>query len=76
MIVVFNADETVTLTMTPDELGSLRYGLDAGAEKLRSTASFMKAMKDTETKNARETADRVSAVNTALEAAVQAAIRG
>lgn len=61
-----------TLTMTPEELGILRYTLGIGTEKLESDARFMKAMKSPTARYAQETAQSAKAVNEAVEAATQA----
>jgi hypothetical protein len=61
----------VTITMTAEELGSLRYTLAEGADKLEGTARFLESMKTEHAQSAGRTAKDARAVNEALEAAVQ-----
>jgi len=74
MKVIFHKNSTITLEMTVEQLGFLRYTLNTGVEKLISDASFHKVLGDEYAKASKETADGASAVNNELEAAVQRGI--
>jgi hypothetical protein len=71
-MIVTIADSIATITMTTEELGTLRYALSVGVDKLIYTASYLKAMQVYEAANAITTANDAKNICDALEAAVTA----
>lgn len=65
----------VTITLTHDQLGIVRYALDEGVGKLRATASFFKTMGYGSAVVAAQTARKAKAASDALEKAVQQWVR-
>lgn len=65
----------VTVTMTADELGIIRYALKEGVDELRGTANYMKIMKLSTALSAMDTAIRAQDAQTKLEEAVQKWVR-
>lgn len=76
MTVVFGENSQVVVTVTADELGTIRYTLNEGCIKLRSTALYFKNVKDTEARSAKVTADLADSVLENIEAAVRLALYG
>lgn len=62
----------MVIEMTNDELGTIRYALNTGVEKLASEARFMHAIKSDRAATATETANLATIADADLEAAVQA----
>ncbi len=75
MKVSFLENSQVLVEMTADELGILRYALDAGTKKLETTASYLRHLNSSEAASASATADCARACNGAIETATQEAIR-
>jgi MOSC domain-containing protein YiiM len=76
MTVKFGEDGIVTITMTHDQLGSIRYALNEGQMRLGDTARYLRRMASTPEEashavNAARTAKDAKKANEALEAAVQ-----
>lgn len=65
-------DSIATVTMTVEELGSIRYGLAEARVKLAASASFHKLMKHECAESAADTAKKVADAANALEEATQA----
>lgn len=76
MKVKFSRDENVVVTMSHEELGVIRYALDAGVQKLESTASFLKVLGDEEYEGANKIAKKAKAASESLEGAVDLYLSG
>ena len=64
-----------TVRMSMDDLMTLRYALNEGAEKLDQIASYRRRINPTSANSITETAERAKVVNVALETAVQDWVR-
>ena len=75
MQVKFGKNSIATVKMTIEELNTIRYTLATGAEKLQSTAMYLKTMESIESKPTAKTARKAKAASKALETAVKESLR-